>query len=255
VALCRQGFQLKRFDDILECTESFGRRFEEDWELLQVRAIALRRTGRHDEALAAFDRSLELNPGEPFTYRNRALTNNDLGNHRAFLRDTLLAFAAHRDREKLRAQLRTSRALLRSDLRETWRAELETELGLDENLVRALREVLGELAQDAEQPDSEFATRLHDDLGSTVELIRAYGAQPVLLTYANTNQPDVIPDTIRSAAREFGVPLVDVTREFERILENASREDYFSSDDSHPNDRGYGVVARLVAERIRTLPE
>ena len=56
---------------------------------------------------------------------------------------------------------------------------------------------------------------------------------------------------LKRIARNKRVPFVDNYRSFQQLWKSGEkRENYFSSDDSHCNARGYGVIAGNVMQII-----
>lgn len=92
------------------------------------------------------------------------------------------------------------------------------------------------------------------DLEELARRVRAFGATPVLLTYA-LEEGEYIPSvnfTIREAAVEEGIDLVDVAAAFTPVLDELGRERLFFPD-AHPRREGYGAVARVVHDGLVRL--
>ena len=92
----------------------------------------------------------------------------------------------------------------------------------------------------------EVARVFEDHLTQMVELCRARGAEPVLLSYA---QPVAeMRDARRAVAAAAGVGLLDLKQLLLAVEEHAWR-DFFATE-GHFNDLGYGYVARFVADDL-----
>ncbi|MCI0589467.1 MAG: GDSL-type esterase/lipase family protein [Planctomycetes bacterium] len=89
---------------------------------------------------------------------------------------------------------------------------------------------------------------LASHLKQIVERCRARGGQVVLVGYPLPNP--VVDRAAQRAASEAGAGWLSVSEEFNRLLRSTSRDDLFIPD-GHCTDRGYGVIARRVAEDAR----
>jgi len=92
---------------------------------------------------------------------------------------------------------------------------------------------------------------INHDLGALAKRARAFGAMPVLLTYAVENSDTVraVNASIRAAAKEHGVPLVDVARGMLPGLETFGAARLIFPD-AHPRVEGYRAVARIVHDGL-----
>jgi lysophospholipase L1-like esterase len=100
---------------------------------------------------------------------------------------------------------------------------------------------------------------LRRDLGSMLELTRAWDSELVLLTYAEfpargeatlaqENHREV-NEVLRRFAEEHGLRLVDAAARLQALIEAGSPATaYFHADEGHPNRRGYREIAQLVAD-------
>ncbi|HET6204794.1 MAG TPA: tetratricopeptide repeat protein, partial [Planctomycetota bacterium] len=114
---------------------------------------------------------------------------------------------------------------------------------VDPRLGRRLEEVFGE-SRGEEGPAMKV---LEGHLREIVALCRERGARPALVSYC-LPMPLVEPVQER-ISRETGAPWVHVRLEFDRRLARARREDLVARG-GHPNNAGYGVVAKLVADEV-----
>ncbi|HET6202803.1 MAG TPA: hypothetical protein VFI25_08385, partial [Planctomycetota bacterium] len=120
----------------------------------------------------------------------------------------------------------------------------DVEPGLRRRLEEAFREIRGE-----EGPAMEV---LEGHLREIVALCREGGARPALVSYWRSRPS--IESVQERVSRETGAAWVHIRTEFDRLLARAGREVYVAPG-GHPNNAGYGVVARLVADDLlRSLP-
>lgn len=104
--------------------------------------------------------------------------------------------------------------------------------------------VLESFTRSRAEEDRAMATLAYH-LERIVARARRHGATPVLLTYPFRHQ--AIEKTIRRVARAHRVEVLDLATHFEKLLESHAFHDLFAVD-GHCNDRGYQVIAELVAE-------
>lgn len=92
---------------------------------------------------------------------------------------------------------------------------------------------------------------IQHDLGALAARARAFGAEPVLLTYAveNSDTMRAVNASIRAAAKEHDVPLIDVARAMLPGVE-AFGEERLVFPDAHPRVEGYRAVARIVHDGL-----
>jgi lysophospholipase L1-like esterase len=92
------------------------------------------------------------------------------------------------------------------------------------------------------------------DLIELAARVKAFGARPVLLTYA-LEEGEYLPSvnfTIREAAAEGELDLIDVAAAFTPVLDELGRERLFFRD-AHPRREGYGAVAQVVHDGLVEL--
>lgn len=92
------------------------------------------------------------------------------------------------------------------------------------------------------------------DLTELARRVREFGARPVLLTYA-LEEGEYLPNvnfTIREAAAESDIDLIDVAAAFRPHLDELGRERLFFPD-AHPRREGYSVFARVVHDGLVEL--
>ncbi len=82
------------------------------------------------------------------------------------------------------------------------------------------------------------------DLIEMVKIVQANGIEAIICTYPAEPGIDSIH---RNVAEEFDVPLVDNSKIFEKL---SNREQFFSNDGWHPNDKGYNIVAENIFNSI-----
>jgi lysophospholipase L1-like esterase len=91
--------------------------------------------------------------------------------------------------------------------------------------------------------------------GRLAALARRDGFPLVILTYLDFEK-SVPSDCLRAFARTGGFPLVDLEAAYPLTELGADdKRRYFSSDRSHPNAAGYGLMARALLPRILELVE
>lgn len=92
------------------------------------------------------------------------------------------------------------------------------------------------------------------DLVELARRVTAFGARPVLLTYA-LDEGDYLPQvnfTIREAAAEAELDLIDVAAVFTPVLGEFEHGRLFFPD-AHPRREAYGAVARIVHDGLVEL--
>lgn len=83
------------------------------------------------------------------------------------------------------------------------------------------------------------------DLTEMVKIAQANEIEVIICTYPSP-QPGL--DSIyRRATEKFDVPLVDNSKIFKKL---PNREQFFSNDSWHPNDKGYNIVAENIFDSI-----
>ena len=92
---------------------------------------------------------------------------------------------------------------------------------------------------------------LVDHLEQIVRYCRGHGAEPILLT--RPFHDDAVEKAQRTAARETGAALVDVTGRFDRLLVKHPREESFVLD-GRCNDVGHRSIAEELARTLRRYP-
>jgi lysophospholipase L1-like esterase len=88
-----------------------------------------------------------------------------------------------------------------------------------------------------------------------VAMVRDHGARPVLLTYATENGALFVDlnQNARELATQLDVPLIDLAAALRALVANQGYAAWFFTHDDHPNARGYGEVARVVASELTRL--
>jgi lysophospholipase L1-like esterase len=94
---------------------------------------------------------------------------------------------------------------------------------------------------------SDSAPTLAAHLRQMVAAVRSSGSELVLMSYPF---PSDINDVARRVARETGAGWIDVEAEIAKRLQTTRREDLYVAD-GHLSDRGYAIVAALVADDVR----
>jgi len=217
-------------------------RFPEQVELLAVLAEQAHGAGDDATARVAVEQALALAPeDEPVVradlHRTRALVLRRSDAARA-LASIAESYVRDGDRERAAAALRAQFA----DVEEgQWGATIAA-AGLEP----AARERLDSLARDA-AGDAAVGTTLEAHLRQAVALCRSRGATPLLLSYPFRDRQQH-PVFARFSADDE-LRRVSLHVEFERLLQDHAREEYFVAD-GHCNDAGYDVIARLVADAL-----
>jgi lysophospholipase L1-like esterase len=92
---------------------------------------------------------------------------------------------------------------------------------------------------------------LEENLGEIARLTRDAGSELILLTYAaGHSAPAVGSRFLRRFAAEADVSLVDLAPVFAPLCPTRECPAYFLPDKTHPNARGYRLVAETVAARL-----
>lgn len=118
---------------------------------------------------------------------------------------------------------------------------------------RARQDVMTLLAQ-ARQTDTTVTDTLESHLRLLHGMAQARGAQVVLLSYPF---PSVANTVLRRTAQAAGLGWIDIETAFANALIDTPRDALYVAD-GHLTDRGYGIVADLVAadavSRLRNMP-
>jgi tetratricopeptide (TPR) repeat protein len=84
----------KKWPEVLSLVEAVDRRGQADYLLLYHYAFSLQQLGRFREAVAAYERSLSLEPGYAYAWLNLGLSHHALGDRRQGCRELDRARAA-----------------------------------------------------------------------------------------------------------------------------------------------------------------
>jgi lysophospholipase L1-like esterase len=97
----------------------------------------------------------------------------------------------------------------------------------------------------------ELQARVRAGLVRVVETCRDFGAQPVLMSYAeNGGTHSVVSAAARALASEQGLLFVDHERAFAAAFATEGH-DALMFNEHHPNARGYALMARCVDEALQ----
>ncbi len=143
------------------------------------------------------------------------------------------------DRATLRMLLGMGGDVYTPALLESVLARLHT----DDPCRREIRLILEEARHRSE---SASAAVLEAHLRRMIDLARQSGAQPVLLSYPFPSDTNMVA---RRVAGELDAGWIDLEAEIAGFLKTGRREDLFVAD-GHLNDRGYAIIARLVADDV-----
>ncbi len=99
----------------------------------------------------------------------------------------------------------------------------------------------------AQSRETGVAAWIRSDLEELVGAVRRAGATPVLLTYPDAQPVNAI---VAGVARRTGCRLVDTEKAFEAAQRDGTPRAALFVPDGHCNDRGYGIIARLVARSL-----
>jgi len=99
--------------------------------------------------------------------------------------------------------------------------------------------------------ENEVRQWVQEDLERTISLCEKHNIRIILQGYPDYRRTELVNYVVKDLANERGIPFVDHTSIFSRILkEGASREQYFVPDE-HPNARGYGVMATNIYNTLQ----
>ena len=98
-----------------------------------------------------------------------------------------------------------------------------------------------------EAPEYELTAWMRDDLDTMVARCRELGVPILLLDYPHDTATNSV---IEDVARDHGVTLVVLSEHFAGLLRAGRTRDELFVADGHPNDEGYGIMARLVADQL-----
>lgn len=93
-----------------------------------------------------------------------------------------------------------------------------------------------------------FAPQLNHNLTGIIKLTKARQIYLILQNYPD-NHPIYAQEAIKYIVQKYYLPLVDNAIIFSKL----SRKDYFASDDSHPNENGYFIMAKNIFEAIKKI--
>lgn len=192
-------------------------------------------------AVEAIDRAVVLSSADPDagTFRLRALITRNV-DPRKSLCSALQSYRVDGDRALLRQLLTNggpvyTHALLDECLSEQGFADGE-------------RSLIAQVLADSQHPSDSAATATFvAHLRLAVRWVRAAGGEAVFLGYPFHS---TVNTAARSVANETGAGWIDVPAVFARRLASDRREDLFVAD-GHLNDRGYAILADLVATDAR----
>ncbi len=99
--------------------------------------------------------------------------------------------------------------------------------------------------------ENEVRQWVQEDVERTISLCEKHNIRIILQGYPDYRRTELVNYVVKDLANERGIPFVDHTSIFSRILkEGASREQYFVPDE-HPNARGYGVMATNIYNTLQ----
>jgi hypothetical protein len=213
----------------------------------------LGRLGRFEEALRRADEAMACVENErkkvPIL-RARAWIHLKMDQARSALEDILTAYALHKndgllEDNLLQVAMNSRKSLL--DLPEVVRS-----MAYDPALGNRVQEVAHAVltGREVHGKESEFHRKLMEDLVELVALVRAHGAQPVLLTYPERVRE--VDDCIRALSGQEGVPLVNLIPVFRKQINAKGRSKYFITD-GHCTDEGYRLMSLQVANLLISL--
>jgi lysophospholipase L1-like esterase len=104
------------------------------------------------------------------------------------------------------------------------------------------------------QPSAE-RPQIAGHLASIVAMVRAHGAEPVVLTYPSTHSTyRNVSTTIAARAREADAPVIDLSAAFQTMCAERDCQPLFFGD-GHATQPGYTEVARIVAQWLEAHPD
>ena len=89
---------------------------------------------------------------------------------------------------------------------------------------------------------------LEHDLSEMIKIAQKNNIKVIVSGYPRSGRN--INKVLRMMAERFDVPFVDNYRIFENFNEEGRLDEYISSDDFHPNDKGYRIVAQNIFYQI-----
>jgi lysophospholipase L1-like esterase len=104
------------------------------------------------------------------------------------------------------------------------------------------------------QQQRGWQPRMAENLAAMVEMARERGAQPIVLTYpSDTVLYRQVNDLLRTDARSFGVPLIDLNQRFRALCTGDECDQWFFTD-AHANASGNREVAATIAAWLEQSP-
>ncbi|HNW43123.1 MAG TPA: GDSL-type esterase/lipase family protein [Elusimicrobiales bacterium] len=92
------------------------------------------------------------------------------------------------------------------------------------------------------------------DMRKAADLVRERGIKVLLQNYPleNPSMPQFreVSAALAALAAERGLPFVEQTAEFSRLVEQGRRDEYFARGDAHCSARGYRLMAERVADAM-----
>ena len=111
-----------------------------------------------------------------------------------------------------------------------------------------------ELGWTAEIGDREtVSAQLRDNLRELVRVSRGFPSQLVLMTYpGHFRYYSLANPAIREIAKETGVPLIDLAKEFTALCPQFACPEWLF-EDQHPKGAGYRRVAEIIVSKLPTM--
>ncbi len=241
-ALAHSLLMLDEIDESVEVAAAVSRAFPENvraWEVLIRHGLP---NGKADILVAAIDDTVPKLPKGSLRadlLLQRALTRKDAGDSQDFVRNLIQSWRSGTLDEHVVNHVHLAKAAIDNATVDAMLGEL----GADDGESKRFRDLVAR-----GRAGGGVANVVAKHLDTIIETCRASGAEPILLDYPFRDlDHEKLVDGVATAKKARRVAL---RPRFDELLETMGRDELFIRDDVHCNDRGYGVMADLVAEAL-----
>jgi hypothetical protein len=247
--------KIKRHEDAIEFGRATLEKYGKSMVICGRLVEPIARMEDANEALQLAEQAIALQePGEEqaWLYRSRALVYAKMKNYDMMLRDAVYCFTFEAKEAHLESRLR--KAIVQAPDSMQRFPEIVMAMDIDAVVkkwaVEIHTRILEENASAQDEGKNVLVPGLEEDLLALVSILREKGIHPVLVTYPMPRTD--ASDCLRAVGLDLRVPLVDPGLRFGEILKSSPWEEYFIPD-RHCNDKGYGVMASMIARVIQEL--